>query len=101
MKNILIILFMILPAASYAQQPPKSQANRECRQVESLATSIATLKNNGATLSDVIQAKNMARDGNGIMGDMALVLFDMHTKGANPNIFGKKMFERCMKSNGY
>lgn len=101
MKNTLLIASLLFPVVSYAQQPPKYQANSECSQVQSLATSLATLKNNGATMSDLIEIKGMSKDGNGVVGNMAIVLFDMHSKGSNAEQFGKKMFVRCMKSNGY
>ena len=99
--NCIIISLLALFTSANAQQPPKQQALYECNQAKELSKQIAELKNNGATKSDIITVASMASDGAGIMGDLALVFFDMHKKGANAEKFSKTMHQRCMRSNGY
>lgn len=101
MKKHLILLPLFLLNSVYAQQPPKWQAINECNQARQLSKQIAEIKNNGAAKIDIHTIKSMSSDGDGIMGDLAVVFFDMHTKGASAEKFSKRMYQRCMRSNGY
>ena len=101
MKKHFIILMIFFSASIHAQQPPKWQAINECNQAKKLSEQIAELKNNGATKSYIRTVISMSSDGNGVMGDLALVFFDMHKKGTGSENFSKRMYQRCMHSNGY
>jgi hypothetical protein len=101
MKKHLFLLSLFFATSVFAQQPPKWQALKECNQAQELAKQIAVIKNSGATRSDISQIRSMASDGMGIMGDLALVFFDMHKKDSNADKFSIRMYERCMRSNGY
>lgn len=101
MKKYFIFLPLFLLNSVHAQQPPKWQALNECNQARELSKQIAEIKNNGATKSEIYTIKSISSDGNGIMGDLALVFFDMHTKGSSAEKFSKRMYQRCMHSNGY
>lgn len=96
---IIGLIFMLGNANS--QQPPKWQAIDECKQARQLAKQIAEAKNEGVTKRSIHLINSVASDGRGIMGDLALVFFDMHTKGASPSNFEARMYQRCMRSNGY
>lgn len=101
MKKHFILLSIFLFNSVHAQQPPKWQAINECSQARQLSKKIAEIKNNGATKSEIYTIKSMSIDGSGIIGDLALVFFDMHTKGTSAEKFSTQMYQRCMQSNGY
>lgn len=101
MKIPAIFLLVIAFSNAYAQKPPKWQAESECAQAKQLSEKIAELKNQGATKSDIKTVVSMSSDGAGIMGDLALVFFDLHKKGNSPAKFSVSMNQRCMRSNGY
>lgn len=101
MKKYFIFISLFLSYGVSAQQPPKWQAINECNQLKQLSKQIAEIKNNGATKEDIYTIKSMSSDGDGIMGDLALAFFDMHTKGTSTENFSKYIYQRCMRSNGY
>ena len=101
MKIHTFFLLLLGTTNLLAQQPPRSQALRECGQVKELAEHIASLKNMGATKGNINQVILMSSDGQGIMGDMAMILYDKHKKGNSPDKFSLSMYQRCMRSNGY
>ena len=101
MKKHFILLPLFLLNSVQAQQPPKWQAINDCNQARQLSNQIAEIKNNGAKKSEIYKIKSMSSDGGGIMGDLALVFFDMHTKGTSAENFSTHMYQRCMHSNGY
>jgi hypothetical protein len=101
MNKHILLLSLLISTSVFAQQPPKWQAVKECNQAKELAKQIAEIKNSGATINDISQIQSMASDGQGIMGDLAIVFFDMHNKGNNSNKFATRMYQRCMRSNGY
>ena len=101
MKQYLFLLSLVFTVGVFAQQPPRWQAVKECSEAKELAKGIAQIKNSGATRSDISTIQSMASDGQGIMGDIALMLFDMHKKGGNADKFSISMYKRCMRSNGY
>ncbi len=101
MKIYFVLLPLFLLNSVQAQQPPKWQALNECNKARELSKQIAEIKNNGATKGEIYTIKSISSDGNGIMGDLALVFFDMHTKGYSVEKFSKRMYQRCMHSNGY
>ena len=99
-KHILLLLFFVA-ANVFAQQPSKWQATKECNEAKELAKQIAAIKNNGATRSDISQIRSMSNDGQGVLGDLSIVFFDMHNKGSSSDKFATRMYQRCMRSNGY
>ena len=101
MNKHILLLSLLVTASVFAQQPPKWQAVKECNQAKELAKQIAEIKNSGATRSDISQIRLMASDGQGVIGDLAVVFFDMHNKGNNSDKFATRMYQRCMRSNGY
>ena len=101
MKKHFIILMIFFSASIYAQQPPKWQAINECNQAKKLYEQIAELKNNGANKSDCRTVISMSSEGNGVMGDLALVFFYIHKKRIGSDKCSKRMYQRCMHSNGY
>lgn len=101
MKNYISALLFFATTSTFAVQPPKWQAIQECNQAKELAEQIAGVKNIGATKRDIAQIASMSNDGDGIVGDLSLVLFDMHKKGSNPQKFATRVHQRCMRSNGY
>lgn len=101
MKKHFFLLLLVFTTSVFAQQPPKWQALKECNQAKELAKQIAEIKNSGATKSDISQIRSMASDGQGIIGDLALVFFDMHKKNDNVDKFSTRMYQKCMRSNGY